>query len=63
MEHVLVADGENYRGQYVATSDWGSNEVLCACEEPLDAYNEALALGCEQPVITYIPIDDDLPHL
>jgi len=51
----LVANAEVYEGQYVTTEGFNSNTVVTHSTSPSEAYNQAVELGYESPVIIYVP--------
>jgi hypothetical protein len=59
MQQILVANAELYKGKYVATSDWGESKVISSSVKAIDAYKTAKDTGCKEPVIFYIPKDDE----
>ncbi len=48
----------SYEGQYVALRDL-DNEVVGSGADADQAYNEALAHGCNDPVLVYVPTDKE----
>jgi len=56
----LVANAEAYEGQYVTTEDFDSNEVVTYSASPAEAYNQAIELGYESPVIIYVPSKNEI---
>ncbi len=56
----MVADAEAYEGQYVTTENFGSNKVVTHAVSPSEAYNQAVELGYESPVIIYVPSKNEI---
>ncbi|MBN4073572.1 hypothetical protein JYT23_01915 [Mariprofundus ferrooxydans] len=56
----LVANAAAYEGQYVTTEDFCSNKVVTHSASPSEAYNQAIELGYESPVIIYVPSKNEI---
>lgn len=52
---VLVNNGEQYGGKYVALKSFDDKDVVSWGENPLYVYNEAKDKGVEDPVVFYVP--------
>ncbi|MFA6550808.1 MAG: DUF5678 domain-containing protein [Candidatus Gracilibacteria bacterium] len=48
-------DAIKYAGQYVCVSNFGSQKVIAASHNPLEAYKAAEKEGCKDPVEFYVP--------
>ena len=57
MDNILIADATKYVGQYVTTARFGETNVITASENAVDAYNQAINLGFNDPVLIYVPIE------
>jgi hypothetical protein len=47
-------DRKIYGGNYVATKNFTSNDVLASGKNPSKVYSKAIELGIKEPVINYI---------
>ncbi len=59
MNNTLVAEKGIHRGKYVTTCSPTSQEVISSSESPVEAYNQAKKAGCDDPVLIYIPADNE----
>lgn len=59
MGHFIIANGENYQGQYVTTCGPESQEVISASESPVEAVAKAKETGCKEPVLVYVPAENE----
>ncbi len=55
MDNILIANADQYIGQYVTTSDFGETEVITSSESAVEAYDSAVNKGITDPVLIYIP--------
>ena len=55
MDNILIANAEQYLGQYVTTADFGETEVITSSENAIEAYDSAISQGFSDPVLIYIP--------
>lgn len=59
MEHVMVAEAFRYEGQYVTKATFNTTEVLTSSTSAVNAYREAQAQGYIDPVLLYVPKDEE----
>lgn len=55
--NYLVANGQEYKGQYVTVCGPDSKEIVSASTSAVEAVRSAKAAGCETPVLIYVPAD------
>jgi hypothetical protein len=51
----MVKDSDKYVGMYVTIEDFDSEIVLTSSHNAIDAYDAAINLGYNDPVVIYIP--------
>lgn len=59
---VLVNNGEEYSGKYVATRSFGDKSPVCSGKDPQAVLREAKQMGLEDPVIFYV-LEKDMVHI
>ena len=59
MDNVMIANAVAYKGLHVTTRDYDSKEVVSSSKDPLEAYQKALDAGIEDPVLVYMPRDEE----
>jgi len=47
----------NYSGKYVALESFQSHTVIASGTNPKEVHEEAVRKGCENPVISYVPME------
>ena len=52
---ILLKDGEQYGGKYVALRSFNEKKAISYGDNPLDDYTEAKSMGANDPVIFYVP--------
>lgn len=57
---LLVDDYEKYMGQYVTTSSFDSTVVVTWSSSAKEAYQQAIAKHVPDPVLIYIPTNEDV---
>lgn len=53
--NVLLNNGEQYGGKYVALRSFRDKNAISFGDNPLEVYNEAKSKGASDPVIFYVP--------
>ena len=56
--NVLIKDGEQYAGKYVAFKSFSDRNVVCTGRNMASAFNNARKLGVKEPVVVFIPKKD-----
>lgn len=59
MVDILVKDAK-YNGKCVAMKDFGDKEIVGDGNTPSEAYEKAIAKGCKEPVIVFVPSKDSI---
>lgn len=59
MDSILIADASRYAGQYVTTEDFGKTTVISSSKSAVQAYKEAITKGFLDPVIIYVPAENE----
>lgn len=59
MEHILIAGGADDGGMYVVTDGADSKEIVSASLSPSEALDTAREAGARDPVLIYVPKDDE----
>ena len=54
----LIISDKDYSGLYV-TAAHDSQKVISSSDSPAEAYNEAKDKGCDDPVLIYVPGEDE----
>ena len=59
MDHILISNGLGESGQYVVTDGPLSKKVVAAAPTPREAIEKARQAGAADPVLIYVPRDDE----
>lgn len=59
MDHILIANSNEYEGKYVTTCSPDSVSVVSSSESAVEAYETAKQYGCEDPILIYVPSKEE----
>ena len=59
---VLLKDGEQYSGQYVAIKSFACRKVVSSGTDVITVKKEAQDKGCLDPVVFYVP-EKEMVHV
>ena len=59
MENLLVDEQDEYKGRYVTTCSPTSHKVVSSSASPSEAIEKAKASGCDEPILIYIPKENE----
>ena len=60
--NLLLNDGEQYGGKYVALRSFRDKDVISYGDNPVDVYNAAKEKGADDPVVFYVP-EENTVHI
>lgn len=61
-DYVLINDGEQYSGLYVATASFEDKDVKASDKTPVEVHTKMLQMGFKEPFIFYVP-DKNMVHI
>ena len=62
MNNILLADGEKYCGNYVATRSFSDRQVINYGKDLVKVHEDAQKSGVPHPVVFYVP-EKNMVHI